>query len=422
MKNTKIVFIGAGSVCFGQGFFNDVFMSEELRGCTLSLVDIDKTNLDRMYNLAIKMNEVTGAGIKVERTMERRDVLSGADFVVNSAAIERIPLWVHDFEVPKKHGIRHVLGENGGPGALFFTMRTVPMILDFARDMEELCPNAYFLNFSNPESRVILALARYTKTKSIGLCHGIYFMPEIIGNIIGMDADEIEVWGAGLNHFQWLTKIQDGDGCDLYPLLREKNKTHDPSYEPLSRRLFETFGLYPTCGDGHTGEYLPYGYECGEDGCDFSDHNEEIERQSKDIADITSGAKPLDLWESGERAVDVITAILYNKKDIIDAGIVYNNGAISNLPDDAAVEVPVMVDASGINPINVGALPAGIARLLSQQVGVQQTAVEAAVHGSRELAMQALMLDPVVNSTDAARAILDELWEINKPYIKNCLA
>lgn len=421
MKKTKIVFIGAGSVCFGQGFFNDVFMSEELKGSTLSLVDIDKTNLERMYNLAVKMNEVTGAGMKIERTMERRDVLSGAEFVVNSAATDRVPLWIQDFEVPKKHGIRHVLGENGGPGALFFTMRTIPMILDFARDMEDLCPNAYFLNFSNPESRVILALARYTKIRSLGLCHGLYFMPDIVGTIMGMNPDDIEVWGAGLNHFQWLLEIKDSEGRDLYPLLREKNKTFDAGYEPLSRKLFETFGLYPTCGDGHNGEYLPYGYEIGEDGCDFAGHNEEIERQSKEIADITSGAKPVQLWESGESAVSVITSILNNEKNVIDAGIVYNNGAISNLPDDAAVEVPVIVDASGIKPVNVGALPAGIARLLSQQVGVQQMAVEAAVYGSRELAMQALMIDPVVNSTDAAKAILDELWEINKPYIKNCL-
>jgi len=204
-------------------------------------------------------------------------------------------------------------------------------------------------------------------------------------------------------------------------LLREKNKTHDPSYEPLSRRLFETFGLYPTCGDGHTGEYLTYGYECGDDDLDFAEHNEEIIQQSKDIADICSGAKPLDLWESGERAVEVITSILTNEKNVIDAGIIYNSGAIANLPDDAAVEVPVIVDASGIKPVSIGALPAGIARLLTQQVGVQQMAVEAAVYGSRELAMQALMIDPVINSTDAARAILDELWEINKPYIKNCL-
>ena len=416
----KIVYIGAGSVCFGQGFFNDIFMCEELKGCTLSLVDIDEANLERMYNLAVKMNGLTGHGLKIERAAERRDVLPGADFVVNSAAIDRVRLWRHDFDVPKKHGVRHVMGENGGPGALFHTMRTVPMILDFARDMEQLCPGAYFLNFSNPESRVILALARYTNIRSLGLCHGLYFMPEIIASITGADEDDIKVWGAGLNHFQWLLEIKDAQGRDLYPLLREKNKTHDPSYEPLSRKLFEAFGLYPTCGDSHTGEYLAYGYECGED-LDFTEHNLEVEEQSRDIAAICAGTKPLDLWESGERAVEVITSIKNNSKNVIDAGIVYNNGAISNLPADCAVEVPVTADASGIKPVNVGALPAGIARLLTQQVCVQQAAVEAAAYGSRELVMQALLLDPVISSTDAARAILDELWEINKPYIRRCV-
>ena len=421
MRTTKIVFIGAGSACFGKDLFNDIFLSEELRGSTLSLVDIDRENLERMYNLAVKMNEVTGAGLKIERTVERRDVLSDAEFVVNSAAIDRINLWKHDFEIPKKYGIRHAFGENGGPGALFFTMRTIPMIMDFARDMEELCPNAYFFNFSNPESRIILALARYTKIKSLGLCHGLYFMTEIIGRILGMDEENIEVWGAGINHFQWLTEIKDKDGNNLYPLLHEKNKTYKPSYEPLSRKLFEVFGLYPTCGDSHSAEYVPYGYESGEDGCDFDEHLEEVEEITKEIADITAGTRPVKLEYSGERAVDAITGIMNNKKDIIEAGIVYNNGAITNLPFDAAVEVPVMVDATGIHPVTVGDLPSGIARLLTTQIGVQQMAVEAAIHGSKELAMQALLIDPVVNSTNAAKLLLDELWEINKPYIRSCL-
>ena len=158
VKTTKIVFIGAGSMSFGLSMFKDVFSSKELSGSTLALVDIDRDNLNRMYELAVKMNEVSGAGLKIEKTMERRDVLPGAGFVVSSIAIERCRLWKYDFEIPRKYGIRQTLGENGGPGGLFFTMRTLPLIMDIVHDMEELCPNAYFLNFSNPESRIILTL------------------------------------------------------------------------------------------------------------------------------------------------------------------------------------------------------------------------------------------------------------------------
>lgn len=424
MNTTKIVFIGAGSMSFGLSMFKDLFSSRELKGSTLALVDIDEGNLNRMYDLAVKMNEFSGAGLRIERTSDRRKALPGAGFVVNSIAIERCKLWKYDFEVPKKYGIRQTLGENGGPGGLFFTMRTIPLLLDIARDMEELCPDAYFLNFSNPESRIILALGRYSKVKSIGLCHGVFMGHNDVAKIMGIEKENIDVIGAGLNHFQWLLEIRDkATGRDLYPLLREKNKTYDPSFQPLSRKLFEVFGKYPSCSDDHIGEYIPYGWEGGEEGYDFeADERGRVELQ-QEIADRMSGKKPMDDWlvPSGERAVHVITGILHNKKQFIESGIVYNRGAITNLPSDLAVEVPVMVDAGGIHPITIGELPLGIAKLLSMQAGVQQMAVEAAVNGSKELALQALLIDPVVNSTKAAECILEELWEINRPYIRKCI-
>lgn len=174
MNKTKIVFIGVGSMSFGVNVFKDLFICKEFSGSTLSLVDIDKDNLERMYSLAVKMNDHLGSGLIIERTVNRREVLPGAGFVINSIAVDRLNLWKQDFEVPKKYGIRHVLGENGGPGALFHTMRNVPIIMDIVHDMEELCPDAYFMNFSNPESRIILAISRYSKIKNLGLCHGIF--------------------------------------------------------------------------------------------------------------------------------------------------------------------------------------------------------------------------------------------------------
>lgn len=422
MNTTKIVFIGAGSMSFGLSMFRDLFSTQELAGSTLSLVDINRENLDRMEALARRLNDQAGGCYKIEATTDRREVLPGAGFVVNSVVIERNRLWKLDFEVPKKYGIRHTLGENGGPGGLFFTMRTIPLIMDIVRDIEELCPEAVFINFSNPESRIILALGRYSKVRSIGLCHGIFMAQHDIAKILGIPKERVELKGAGLNHFQWMLEVKDRPtGADLYPLLREKEKAYDPTFMPVTRRLFRAFGKYPSCSDDHLGEYIPYGWEGGEEGYDYDD--DELGRvETRLLVDsIISGKAPIpsQLFQpSGERGVAVISGILNDKKSQIESGVVYNRGAIPNLPDDLAVEVPVMLDAQGPHPISLGPLPDGIAKLLLMQASCQQLSVEAAIRGSKELALQALLIDPVMNSSVAAEKILEELWQYNRPYIR----
>lgn len=424
MKTPKIVFIGAGSMSFGTPTFRDIFTSEKLKGATLSLVDIDKENLDRMYSLAVKLNEVSGYGINIEKTMERRDVLAGADFVINSLAIERCDLWKQDFNVPIKHGVRHCLGENGGAGALFFTMRTLPLIMDIVHDMEELCPNAWFLNFSNPETRIILGVNMYSKIKCIGLCHGIFMAQHAMAHILGRDYDSIQVFGAGMNHFQWILSIRDKEtGEDLYPEFREKEKTFDPTFEPYTRKMFNFFGLFPTCSDDHLGEYQAYGYEAGEHGYNFEWDAQDRIRMKEEIAALISGEKDVNEWltPSGEQAIEVITSIFFNDRKNIASAIVYNDGAISQLPDDIAVEVPITVDGDGVHKRVVRGMPDGVIGLLNLQVSAQRLSVRAAINGSKELALQALLCDPTINSTTAAVAIVDELFEINKQYIRKCI-
>lgn len=422
----KIAFIGAGSAAFGLSLFQDLFSSDELQGSTLCLMDKNAEALGRMADLARVMNRAGNARIEIEQTQDRRTALSGASFVLNAVAIERNRLWRHDFEVPKKHGIRHTLGENGGPGGLFFTLRTMPLIFDFAKDVAEICPDALFINLSNPESRLVAGLARYSPIKALGLCHGIFLARWFICQILGLPEREVDVWGAGLNHFQWLTAIREKtSGRDLYPLLQDKETTHDPAFTPLARTLFRTFGLWPTCSDDHLGEYLPYGWEAGEHGFNFAE-DERGRVILRDLMDgVIAGTKPIpDDWRKpswGERAVQVISGIVNNQKRFVESGILLNRGVIPNLPSDIAVEVPILADAAGVHPISLGPLPDGIARLLTTQANVQYLSVEAAIHASKELAMQALLADPVINSTDAAKAILDELWEINKPYIRPCV-
>jgi alpha-galactosidase len=425
MISTKIVFIGAGSMSFGLTMLKDAFSSHDLSGSTLILVDIDVDKLGRMTRLAELLSEKSGVDLKIEQTTERRAALKGAEFIINSVVIDRNRLWKLDFEIPRKHGIRQTLGENGGPGSLFFTLRTLPLIFDIVRDVEELCPAALFINFSNPESRIILALAKYSKIRAVGLCEGIFGGQQYVAHIMDLPAEQVDVWGAGLNHFQWLLQIRERKtGRDLYPLLRTKEKEHDPSFAPLSRRLFRAFGYWPTCSDDHLGEYLPYGWEAGERGYDFDrDEEARVEFWSavEAVLSGTVAAPPAWLRPSGERGVPLIAAIVHNRKQLIESGIVYNRGVIPNLPGDLAVEVPVVADAAGVHPISLGPLPDPIAKLLSTQASIQQLAVEAAVHASRELAMEALLVDPVVNSTSAAAKLLDELWEVNRPYIRACI-
>jgi len=423
-NQTKIVFLGATSMSFGLSMLRDVFCSGELQGSTLTLVGRNPATLAKTAALAELLNKKSGAGLAVEHTTDRRAALNGAGFVVNATAIDRNRLWKLDWEVPRKYGIRHTLGENGGPGGLMFTLRTLPLVFDVTREMQELCPQALFVNFSNPENRIIHALGKYSPIRALGLCHGIFMGQGAVADIMGLPYEQVEVWGAGLNHAQCLLQIRDRKTAkDLYPLLREKEKTYDPSFLPLTRRLFRAFGYWMTCSDDHLGEYLAYGWEGGEHGYDF----DADERGRADFAaklDRVLGGAPVPadwLTPSGERGAAAIGGILHNKKRVLESGIVFNRGAVPNLPAEAAVEVPVMADAAGIHPISLGPLPDAIAKLLTTQVHVQQLAIEAAVRASKEIALQALLIDPVVNSAAAAAKLLDELWDANRPYIRACV-
>ncbi|HVZ54655.1 MAG TPA: alpha-glucosidase/alpha-galactosidase [Pseudolabrys sp.] len=421
---TKIVFLGATSMSFGLSMLRDVFSTDELRGSTLTLVGRNKKTLGKMTELARLLDAKSGAGLIIEQTTDRRAAFDGAGFVVNATAIDRNRLWKLDWKVPRKYGIRHTLGENGGPGGLMFTLRTLPLVFDIVRDMQELCPQATFINFANPENRIVFALGKYTSLRVLGLCHGIFMGQGAVAYIMGLPYEDVDVWGAGLNHSQCLMQIRHRKtGEDLYPLLREKEKSFDQGFMPLTRSVFRAFGYWMTCSDDHLGEYLPYGWEGGEHGYDFEgDEHGRAEFAAALERVLAGGAIPPEwLKPSGERGAAAIGGILHNKKRVLESGVVPNRGAIPNLPDIAAVEVPVLADAAGLHPISLGPLPDPIAKLLHTQVDVQELAVEAAVRGSKELALQALLIDPVVNSASAAVKLLDELWEVNKPYIRACV-
>ncbi len=430
----RIVVIGAGSASFGLGTLFDLFGARrELRGSTIVLVDIDGPHLEKVAALARLANDAWAAGFRIEHTTDRRAALRGAGFVITAVAVRREELWKLDFEVPIRHGVKHVLGENGGPGAFFHSARSIGLVLPVARDMEEICPDALLLNFTNPMSRVCRAVTRYTRVRTVGLCHQIGHIYRLAGRVLGAVPREPRTWAemeeelslveglydvkaAGINHFTWLLDLRSrADGSDLYPAFRRKIDGMPPGFEPLSRFLLGAFGLMPATGDQHAGEYIDYAHEFHSmQGYDFAGAVRERAEMWDRIDRIVAGREPLPAEppSSGERAVAIITAVLANANLPLPALNLPNEGYITNLPPGAVVEVPGTVSGWGARGLGVGDLPRGIAELCRRQIEVQELVVEAAVTGSRALALQALLHDPLVHSAKAALAILDDLLRL----------
>lgn len=421
-KKPKIVIIGVGSAIFGLSMIKDAFSTKALWGSELVFVDIDRPALEKMSAAAKHVNDKLNAGYKISHTSNRTEALPHADYVIVSIAVDRVPLWKKDFEIPQKHGIPHVLGENAGPGALFHTMRNIPMILEICRDIERLCPDALLINFTNPESRLCMAIHKYTNVTAVGLCHQINAGIDIIATILEKEPQAIDVKAWGLNHLTWLFDIRDKrTGNDLYPLFRDKEKKYNPDYEKLSRFIFRQFGLFPTSGDNHLGEFFPYAHEfMSTEGYDFERYEQRRQRVTATVDRIVDGSLPIDdtlIAPSGEKAFDIIKGLETNSNELIESANLPNQGYITNLPDDAIVEIPVVISGGRLNGLALGELPRAIAAICSAQVHVQHLSVDAGVHGDSTLAMQALLADPCVPSAKAAQNIFDELMDVNKPYL-----
>jgi len=422
MKAAKVVSIGAASVSFGPTVIRDAVLTPEMRGSTLWLVDIDADHLDVMASYARRLNEKYGAGLSIRHTTDRTEALPDADYVLSSVAVLRDELWQKDFEIPLKHGLKQVLGENGGPGGLSHCLRNIPIVLDIAADMERLCPNALLLNFTNPESRICLAVSRYTNLRFAGLCHGIGAAQGTVGRALGIPAADVEPIAAGLNHFTWLLDIRrKSTGEDIYPAFRQA--LHDKDISgwgvELCRKLMDVYGYFPSCSDEHCGEYVPYAWQfCGLKGYDFAAARRHRESDWVRLRSIASGEAPCpDIELSGEFAFPIIASIQTGRSDKVLAANIRNDGLIPNLPDWAVVEAPAIAAPDGLRGIHIGDLPRGIAALMNTQAHVQSLAVDAAVTGSRQLALQALLADPVVDDEAAAEATLDELLSVHAPYL-----
>jgi alpha-galactosidase len=419
----KITLIGAGSVCFGAGTIGDcIYYRNELAGSTISLVDLDKEKLDLMKTLADKMNKDAGSPFKIEASLDRREVLDGSDFVVTSPAILREQLWKKDWDIINGAGIKQTYGENGGPGSLSHTLRNIPLILSIARDVEELAPNAWLINFTNPEARICTLLDRYTSIRFVGLCHQIYEGYRIVSKVTGIPLEDVDIKAAGINHFTWMYDIRrKSSGKSIYEEFAEKVMKMPEDYEPISRRLYKNFGMFPTSGDHHLAEFLSFGWEFqGLKGRDFANANRgknETMDWLKGVANGTRSVEETVKGKSEESVVDIIVAMQkgYNRYEVsVD---IRNRGCIPNLPDNAIIEVPGVVSGDTVRGLVMDPLPEGIAAMIRQQIKIHELSVEAAVKGDRSLALQAMLLDPVVDSYNTAESVLNQLIETHKEYI-----
>ena len=433
MKTLKIVLIGAGSHSFGLMTMKDLMETPMLHGSEVVLVDIAAEKLERMERLTKRLNEERQANLKIWSTTDRREALPGADVVVTSVERAHYEQWQLDISVPEKHGCRRLYGENGGPGGMFHTMRQIPMVLDIARDVEKICPDAWLLNLSNPESRICLALSRYTKVKNVGICLGAYITQNSLATrVLGRKQSDIDIKIAGINHCHWVMDIRDAKtGDDLYPEVRKRMANVDPNWEPLSQECLRRFGYFPGPADTHVGEYLGWGWKYlkpEQTAWIFKGVDTDKERE-EEVKALAARSGPMDdtekkilknlLIEGGLRwqTIDILQSLFDNGNRYILSLNLPNDGYINNLKRGGVVEIPAIVGANKVYGLNMGEMPHAIAGLLEHQLYIMDLVVKAAVEGDRKAALEALIIDPNVPSPDVAEKILDEMLIAEKEYL-----
>jgi alpha-galactosidase len=457
MNERNIVIIGAGSASFGPTTLATIINNPALHGSRLSLVDIDPQALDAAAQVAQRMNDSWDAEMTISASTERQDVLAGATHVVVSIEVSpRETLWRLDWEIPLRHGLRQPYAENGGPGGLMHACRQIPPHLAIARDMEAYCPEAWMILFSNPLPRIVRAIRKYTKIKTVGKCHqinvgyglaaalladryDIQVPPDVtlssdpgnarvVHNLAQAGRQHFSITSAGLNHFIWLVDIHDKVTCeDLYPALREAANHAPPTLEPLSLHLLRIFGRLPIAGDTHLAEYLPWLHDPLAKPWeryhlplyDWSGNESVREVLQVMMRSMAGGSLVVDGMREApsEGATELIAALSGGGTYLDETVNVPNQGAIEGLPDDTIVEAPAVVKSSGIYPLRIGPMPGPVVELWRREANLVEMVVDTAVTGDRDLALQTLALDPMVNDLDRAKAILDDYLATFATYL-----
>jgi alpha-galactosidase len=417
--NPRITLIGAGSVEFTRILLADLSDFPELTEATVVLHDIDPERLATAQQIAAATMQATGARFTVEAHLDRRAALDGADFVINEIQVGGFAATLRDFEIPKRYGLRQTIADTLGVGGVFRALRTIPVVLAIADDMDELCPEAILLNYTNPMAMLCWSVwASGRDTRIVGLCHSVQNTHEQIAEIVGVPEPEIEYLTGGVNHQAWVLRFE-RDGESLYPLLDEAI-ARDP--DGLGRRvrveLYRQFGHFPTESSEHSAEYLPW-FMSHDDQLDryripvdeYLRRSEDNLREYAEIKRKLAAGEPLEVLREGELAPRYIHAMATGAERV-EYGNVRNDDLIDNLPAGCCVEVPCRVDSDGVHPIAVGALPPQCAALNRTMVNVADLTVRAVLEGRGDHVYQAVMLDPNAGATltlEAMNAMVDEL-------------
>ena len=436
----KITFMGAGSTVFARNVIGDVMCTPSLRECEVALYDIDPVRLDESSKILSTMNNNVNEGRMIIRNYlgveNRKDALRGANFVVNAIQVGGYkPCTVTDFEIPKKYGLRQTIADTLGIGGIMRALRTIPIMEDFARDMEEVCPDALLLNYTNPMAMLTGYMLRYTGVKTVGLCHSVQVCSSDLFKQLDME-DKLEGRReliAGINHMAWLLSIEDKDGNDLYPEIRrrarEKNASPEGHDNMVRFDYINRFGYYCTESSEHNAEYNPFYIK--------SRYPELIERYHIPLDEyIRRCINQIDEWEkmaselvndptltherSREYASRIMDAVYNNNVDRIGGNVLNTGHLIEDFPQQACVEVPCLVDSTGIHPTYVGSLPPVLAAMNMTNINTQLLTIEAAHTRRKEDIYRAAMLDPHTAaelSIDDIVRMCDELIEAHGPFM-----
>lgn len=427
----KITFLGAGSTVFAKNVLGDCLLAPALRDSEFALYDIDLQRLKDSEKMLKAINNNTGNHGTIVAYTDRKLALRNADYVINAVQIGGYePCTVIDFEVPKKYGLRQTIGDTLGIGGIFRALRTIPVMFEFAADIEQECPDAWLLNYTNPMSILTGAMQRYTKVKTIGLCHSVQVCADHLLKHLDMPRDRIQWQIAGINHMAWLLEIT-RDGVDLYPEIKRRaeiKQNQGKHWDMVRYEIMKHFGYYVTESSEHNAEYMPYFIKAR-----YPELIDKLnipldEYPRRCVSQIKGWEKMRDHLVNNDNLThqrtneygSYIMEAMETNIPIKIGGNVLNNGLITNLPSEACVEVPCLVDRCGISPCYVGALPIQLAALNMTNINVHLLTIEAAVTLKKEHIYHAAMLDPHTSSElsiDEIKQLCDDLIEAHGEWL-----
>lgn len=452
-EKVKIALIGAGSIIFGPRTMGDLMLSDRLneKELEICLMDISEEALKVSSRYCEEIQKLAGRNARIISTTSLEKALEETSYVITAIEVERYHYWFQDFHIPRKYGSVQIYGENGGAGAVFHTLRNIPPMLEIARMMERKCPQAWLINYTNPESKLVEALSRLTKIKVIGLCHGFDGGLDQVSQVLEIPKEQIRFKAYGLNHFGWFGMLQDKEtGEDLYPKLkkREKEGNYLADWDDLAlvRLMFRTYGLWPYPGTNHVGEYIRWAKDyLASDKLQFF-YDPAKEDPTTDgttpvfVYSLTANPTNFKLYDkveqtlypdfeqaflvgedglhpSGEKAVEIIEALEFDISTEIPSVNITNKGSIPGLPEDMVVEVPAIVDGSGVHPERMEPLPEAVTAMIRQQGAIQKLIVEAYLEKSRNKLLQALLLDPTSPGYSNCVHMINEFFKVQKDIL-----